>query len=240
MVTLAKPRVNVAELREREASLAAQLEDVRGRVAAYPELIQEARVQTVYAGPKRPGGDLTGAVRKLSEKERKDVASLRELQGDLAAVRSVLEREAQREAEHALAHVRTQDEQYRAAQSDVLKRAGTAFVDLVRAWGEFCAQVEEHAQTRENAARSLPPNLSQHLLAESAPLLLTPTPKTFEAFVRMMTDATLDPNKRGYREGVEGGGVRLDLRQALVGLTPDLRGQVRRAELPGNLTTTET
>ena len=146
----------------------------------------------------------------------------------------------QREAEEALVGVRARDGQYRAAQSDILRRAGTAFVDLVRAWGEFCAQVEEHARTREDAARSLPPNLSQHLRAESAPLLLTPTPKTFEAFVRMMTDATLDPNKRGYREGVEGGGVRLDLRQALVGLTPDLRGTLRRAELPGNFTTVET
>jgi hypothetical protein len=67
-------------------------------------------------------------------------------------------------------------------------------------------------------------NLASQLRAESAPLLVTPTPVTFKAFIRALTDATLDPNKRGYREGVEGGGIRLDVRQALVSLTPDLRG----------------
>lgn len=231
--------VNTDALRAHEAELEALLDDARARVQSYPDLLHAARERAVYAGKRRPGGDLTGEIRKLAEKEKKDVASLRELQGDLAAVRSVLAAEAQREAEESLARVRARDEQYRAAQADVVSKAAAAFVGLVEAWGEFCAQVEEHARTREDAVRSLPPNLSHHLRAESAPLLLTPTPKTFEAFVRMLTDATLDPNKRGYREGVEGGGVRLDLRQALVGLTPDLRGTLRRAELPGNFTTVE-
>jgi hypothetical protein len=39
-----------------------------------------------------------------------------------------------------------------------------------------------------------------------------------------IVDATLDPHDRGYRAGPQAGGLRLDDRQALVGLTPDLRG----------------
>jgi hypothetical protein len=97
---------------------------------------------------------------------------------------------------------------------------------------------EEHDRARAKVRRVLTPNLQHHLDAGGSPLALAPFPVTFAAFLRMLSDAAIDPEKRGYRAGVANGGTRLDDRDVLMSAVPDLRG-VRRAELSGHVSRVE-
>jgi hypothetical protein len=229
-------RVNTDNLRAHEAEIEEQLDDVRARVASYPDLLHAARERAVYAGKRRPGGDLTGEIRKLAEKERKDVASLRELQGELAAVQSVLAAEAQRQAEESLVEIREQDETFRERQTELVKEAGKVFASLVAIYNDLIESFEQHDQARDKVRRKLPPNLAEVLDAGGSFLAVSPTPVTFVSFLRMLREAATDSN---YRAGVAGGGVRFDERDVLVRAVPDLRGKIRRAELSGYTNRTE-
>jgi hypothetical protein len=147
----------------------------------------------------------------------------------------VIAAETQRQFEEALAGVHERDDRERERQAELIREAATAFTDLVNVYGRFVEAVEEHDREREQVRAKLPPNLQHHLDGAGSALLLAPFPVTFVAFVRMLSDAILDTSGRGYREGPLHGFVRLDEREALVALTPDLRGRVRRAELSGRV-----
>ena len=76
------------------------MDEARTRIALYPEQLHEARSRSIYAKPNvRPGAELNGEVARITAREKKDLASLNGLEGDLSAVRSVLAVEAQKESE---------------------------------------------------------------------------------------------------------------------------------------------
>jgi hypothetical protein len=94
MSTARKPKVDLAQLRAREAELAERVEATRTRLNEYSGLIAQARREAVYAGKARSGGELTGPVEMLRKKERQDASALPGLEGDLSAVRSVIAEES--------------------------------------------------------------------------------------------------------------------------------------------------
>ncbi len=239
MTVATKPKLDLDHLRNREAELAEQVEATRGRLSQYSSLIAEARREAVYAGKARPGGELGGSVRTLTDKEKKDATALIGLEGDLSATRSVIAEEVARLAEGELLEIREQDKRERDRQAELLRQAGAKFAELVGIFNELVEAVEEHDRSRTAAKHALPANLAAYLDAEGQALLLSPMPVTFAAFLRMLSDAMLDPNRRGYREGPRAGGIRLDDREALVELTPDLRETVRRPELGGQINRAE-
>jgi hypothetical protein len=102
MTAATKTKVDLDQLRSREAELAEQVEATRGRLSEYSTLIAEARREAVYAGKARPGGELGGSVRTLVDKDRKDATALIGLEGDLSAIRSVIAEESERLALEAI------------------------------------------------------------------------------------------------------------------------------------------
>jgi hypothetical protein len=106
MSTATKPKVDLDQLRAREAELAIRVEDTRNRLNEYSGLIAQARREAVYAGKARPGGELTGPVESLRKKERQDASALPGLEGDLSAVRSVIAEESARLASEETAEAR--------------------------------------------------------------------------------------------------------------------------------------
>src|SRR6266566_6313178 len=143
--TIERPKLEV--LRAKEAELAIEVDAVRARIAEYPELLHDARSRAVYAKPNvRPGAELNGEVAKITARERKDVAALNGLQGDLSAVRSVINAEAARLAEEETAEVRSQLAELNTKEEAIWKRAGEVFSALAGVWNELVEIVEEESQ----------------------------------------------------------------------------------------------
>jgi hypothetical protein len=247
MSIVTKAKVDLDQLRVREAELAEQVEATRGRLSEYSTLIAEARREAVYAGKARPGGELGGAVRTLIDKDRKDATALIGLEGDLSAVRSVIAEEAARQAEEATASARAQLAEFHVKEEAIYQRGGEAFAALASIWNELMEIAEE--ESRVAAANGLePPGI----------LSVEPVPSTFKSFLDLLYVAATDPTVHApphvqeLTETGNYGGVyetrpagtkttevrrRLDHGDRLHGLIPDLRGIVQRLSLSGNIPT---
>src|SRR2546430_1781473 len=143
--TIERPKLEV--LRAKEAELAIEVEAVRARIADYPDLLHDARSRAVYAKPNvRPAAELNGEVAKITARERKDVAALNGLQGDLSAVRSVINAEAARLAEEETAEARAQLEQLHKREEGVWTKAGELISALAGVWNELVEVVEEESR----------------------------------------------------------------------------------------------
>jgi hypothetical protein len=251
-------------LQVKQVELTAEVEEARARVAEYPALLQEAREKSWYASPqRRPGTELNGEVRKLTDREQKDLAKMRSLEQDLSALNAVVNEEATREAERSLIEVRKRDNQERTRQRELIKQAGEQFAELFDTYDDLLAAAEDHARIRDEARRTLPANLLAYLDSEGPALLLSPMPTTFQAFTRMLHEAATNPELRSepYVEPLIDAGVfstesgarvydvrtagtrlvdtrkRLDDRSILIELVPDLRSSVRRVQLGGRIPT---
>jgi hypothetical protein len=96
-------------LRAGEAELAVAVDETRARISLHPEQLHDARSKAIYAKPNvRTGAELNGEVAKITAREKKDLAALNGLEGDLSAVRSILAVEAQRESERTADAARKQ------------------------------------------------------------------------------------------------------------------------------------
>ena len=242
--TIERPKLEV--LRAKEAELAIEVEAVRARIADYPDLLHDARSRAVYAKPNvRPGAELNGEVAKITARERKDVAALNGLQGDLSAVRSVINAEAARLAEEEL-HKR---------EEGVWTKAGELISALAGVWNELVEVVEEESRVA-----------TSNRLEAPGVLAVEPVPATFKSFLLLLHVAATDPAVRAEphvqeltdtgifwsRDEALPGAVydtrpagtkttdvrrRLDEHDRLFHLTPDLRSVVRKLQLSGRVPT---
>ena len=170
-------------LAEQEARLSEEVDAARARIAEYPAQLQEAREKSWYSSPRaRPGSELNGEVAKITARERKDLAALNGLEGDLSAVRAVIATEAARLALEETAEARAQLEQLHAREEAVWTKAGVVFADLASIWNELTEIVEE--ESRVAAANRL-----------EAPgiLAIEPVPSNFKAFLSLLHVAATDP-----------------------------------------------
>jgi hypothetical protein len=98
----------------------------------------------VYAKPNvRPGAELNGEVAKITARERKDLAALTGLEGDLSAVRSVIAIEAARVAEEETAEARAQLTEFHEKEEAIWKQAAELFGELAGAWNAYVTLAEE-------------------------------------------------------------------------------------------------
>jgi hypothetical protein len=178
MTIATKTKVGLDQLRSREAELAEQVEATRSRLSEYSTLIAEARREAVYAGKARPGGELGGSVRTLTDKERKDATALIGLEGDLSATRSVIAEEAARLAEEATAEAREQLKQLNAREETVWQRAGELFGELAATWNDYIAVAEESDK------RSGESGIGAGVLA------VEPAPLSFRSFLLLLPTTT--------------------------------------------------
>jgi hypothetical protein len=263
---VAKPakQTLLERLQAKEIEATAEVEAARARLAAYPEQLREAREQSWYSSPQRkPGSELNGDVKKLIDREQIDLAKMRTLELDLSSLRSAIANEWVRQAERDLLEIRKKDQQERARQSELLKQASEMFVELFDTFNDLLAAAEDHARARAVARQALPEHLAGYLDSEGPALLLSPMPSTFLAFVRLLYGAATSDEVRSepyevqmidsgpirLESGVVVSGVRpagvelietrkrLDDRDILVELVPDLRGSVRKVQLGGNVST---
>ena len=117
-MTAIATRSKLELLQVREAELAIAVEETRARLSEYPALLHDARSRAIYQKPNvRPGAEISGEVAKLTAKERKEVASLNGLQGDLAAVRSLIVTESARVHEEETREAREASSSYCASRS---------------------------------------------------------------------------------------------------------------------------
>jgi hypothetical protein len=182
--TTERPKLEV--LRAKEAELAIEVDAVRARIAEYPDLLHDARSRAVYAKPNvRPGAELNGEVAKITARERKDVAALNGLEGDLSAIRSVINAEAARMAEEETAEARAQLEQLHKREEGVWVRAGELFGDLAGVWNELVEIVEEESQVA-----------TANRLEAPGVLAVEPVPPTFKSFLLLLHIASTDPEVR--------------------------------------------
>jgi hypothetical protein len=135
----------------------------------------------VYAGKARPGGELGGSVRTLTDKERKDATALVGLEGDLSATRSVIAEESERLALEATAEARAALEVLHTKEEAVWSRAGELIGQLAMTWNSLVEVVEEESQV---AAAS---GLDSHIPA------VEPVPSDFKAFLSLLSVAATDP-----------------------------------------------
>jgi hypothetical protein len=261
IATTQRPKLDV--LRAKEADLAIEVDAARARIAEYPELLHDARSRAVYAKPNvRPGSELNGEVAKITAGERKDLAALNGLEGDLSAVRSVIAVEAERVAEEETAEARAQLAELHEKEEMTWKRAGKLLGDLASVWNAYVDLAEE--EDRFATANGL---------EGSGVLAVEPTPATFKAFLLLLHQASTDETVRSEphteqlvdsgiygrrdehgnafldKDGRDIGGAiydsrvvgtrtietrhRLDARDVLFNVVPDLRSVVRALSLSG-------
>jgi hypothetical protein len=240
-------KVDLDQLRVREAELAEQVEATRDRLSEYSTLIAEARREAVYAGKARPGGELGGAVRTLVDKDRKDATALIGLEGDLSAVRSVIAEESERQALEATAAARQKLADLHAREEVVWTKAGERFGELAAAWNEYVALAEESSRLAHESG-----------LDPATALAVTPAPSSFLLWLLLLHTASTDAEVRApdhVQELTETGNYggtyqtmpagtkttsvrrRLDYGDRLHGIIPDLRGIVQGLSLSGNIPT---
>ncbi len=178
-MTAIADRLKLDVLRAKEAELAIEVDAARTRIAEYPAQLQEAREKSWYSSPKaRPGSELNGDVAKITARERKDVAALNGLEGDLSAVRSVIAVEAARVTEEEAAVARAQTQELHATEEAIWKRAGAAFADLAGVWNSYVQQVGESHQFA-----------SANGLENSGALAVNPHPGSFRDWLLLLLEA---------------------------------------------------
>jgi hypothetical protein len=246
-------------LQTREAELAIAVEEARARIAAYPEQLHEARSRAIYAKPNvRPGAELNSEVNKLNAKEKKDLDGLRALEADLSACRGVLAIEAQRVTEEATAEARAQLAKLHDQEEAVWKRGSELFASLADVWNELVEIIE----TEDRFVQANKLEGSGVLAVEPTPatfktfLLLLHTASTDEEvraapFIEQLSDTGIFG--RRDESGNDIGGAmydtrpagtrtietrrRLDARDVLFNVVPDLRSVVRALSLSGRVPT---
>jgi hypothetical protein len=244
-------------LQAKEAELVIEVDAARARIALYPEQLHEARSRAIYAKPNvRPGAELNGEVAKLNAKERKDVEGLRSLEADLSACRGVLAIEAQRVTEEETAEARKQLELLHQQEVAVWKRGSELFASLADVWNELVDIIE----TEDRFVQANGLEGSGVLAVEPTPatfksLLLLLHSAATDADVRSAphTEQLVDTGIYGRRDenGNDIGGAfydtrpagtrtietrrRLDERDVLYNVVPDLRSVVRRLSLSGRV-----
>jgi hypothetical protein len=253
--TTERPKLDV--LRAKEAELAIEVDAAHARIAEYPQLLHDARSRAVYAKPNvRPGAELNGEVAKITARERKDLGALNGLEGDLSAVRSVIAVEAARVAEEETAAARAQQAEYRDQEEAVWNRAGELIGELATVWNDYVQVAEEEDRLAQASGLAG----SGILAIEPAPstfkafLLLLLSAST-DADVRSEphTEQFVDSGIYGRRDsdGNDIGGAvydtrivgtrtretrrRLDERDVLYHVVPDLRSVVRKLSLSGRV-----
>jgi hypothetical protein len=249
-----KPKVNLEQLRARETELAQRVEDTRERLSQYSWLIAEARREAVYAGKARPGGELTGPVETLRKKERQDAAALPGLEGDLSAVRSVIEEESTRLALEKTAEVRKQLAELHEQEEAAWTKAGEVVAQLANHWNAYVDLVERESKLAQESG-----------LDGSEALAVTPAPLSFKAWLLLLHRVATDPEVRAEphviamtETGIYGNGHggasyetrpagtqttevrrRLDHADRLHRLIPDLRSVIHALSLSGRIPTSE-
>jgi hypothetical protein len=251
MTVATKTKVDLDELRSREAELAEKVEDKRASLSEYPAKIAEANLDAVYAG-KRPLAQLNSPLQKLRDAEKKDVTTLVNLEGELSAVRSVIAVEAARVAEEETAAARALSQELHAKEEAIWKQAGGLLGELSEAWNAYVSLAEE--EDRFASAKGLD---------SSTALAVVPAPLSFRSFLLLLHRAATDPEVRlePYEEQLidagtfrtDQGGVVYDVRPAgtrqvevrrkldyadrLHDLIPDLRNVVHKLQLSGRIST---
>jgi hypothetical protein len=255
MTVATKTRVDLDQLRSREAELAEKVEATRSRLSEYPVKIVEANLELVYAG-KRPLTQLNSPLQKLRDAEKKDVTTLVTLEGELSAVRTVIAEEAQRVTEEETAEARRQLEQLHKQEEGVYQRAGELFASLADVWNELVEIIESEDRFVQASK-----------LEGSGVLAVEPTPANFKTFLLLLhtaataedvrsaphTEEIVDSGIYGRRDkdGNDIGGAtydtktvgtrtretrrRLDERDVLFNAVPDLRSVVRALSLSGRV-----
>jgi hypothetical protein len=240
-------------LRAKEAELAIEVDAARARIAEYAAQLQEAREKSWYSSPKRrPGSELNGEVAKITARERKDLAALNGLEGDLSAVRSVIAAEAARVTEEETAEARERLGQLHTEETAIWKQAGELFGELASVWNKYVDLAEEEDRFA-----------TANVLDGSSALAVVPAPLSFKSFLLLLHRAATDPEVRlePYVEQLidagpfrtEHGGVAYDVRPAgtrqvevrrkldyadrLHDLIPDLRSIVHKLQLVGPVPT---
>jgi hypothetical protein len=249
--TAERPKLDV--LRAKEAELAIEVDAARARIAEYPALLHDARSRAVYAKPNvRPGSELNGEVAKITARERKDLAALNGLEGDLSAVRSVIAVEAARMAEEKTAEARAQLKQLHTREEELWTRGGELVGKLADAWNQYVDLAEEEDKLAQKNG-----------LDGSGALAVVPAPLCFKSWLLLLHAAATDPAVRAdpYEEQLidagafrtEHGNVVYDVKPAgtrqvdvrrkldsgdrLHDLIPDLTAIVRALQLTGQIAT---
>jgi hypothetical protein len=256
-MTAIAERSKLELLQAREAELAIAVDEAQARIAAYPEQLHEARSRAIYAKPNvRPGAELNSEVSKLNAKEKKDLDGLRALEADLSACRGVLAIEAQRVAEEATTSDRAQLAKLHDQEETVWKRGSELFASLADVWNELVEIVE----TEDRFVQANKLEGSGVLAVEPTPasfkafLLLLHTASTdeevrAEPFVEQLSDTGIfgrrdengnDLGGATYDSRVVGTRTietrhRLDARDRLFSIVPDLRSVVRALSLSGRV-----
>jgi hypothetical protein len=244
-------------LQAKEAELAIAVDEARARIAEYPALLHDARSRAIYAKPNvRPGAELNGEVAKLNAKERKDLDGLRSLEADLSACRGLVATEAARVHEEETAEARKQLELLQEQEKDVWTKAGELFASLADVWNDLVEIIE----TEDRLVQASKLEGFGVLAVEPTPanfrafLLLLHTAAIAED-VRSAphTEQLVDTGIYGRRDenGHDVGGAiydtrvvgtrtletrrRLDERDVLFNVVPDLRSVVRALNLSGRV-----
>jgi hypothetical protein len=257
MSVATKTKVDLDQLRSREAELTEQVEAKRAQLSEYPAKIAEANLDAVYAG-KRPLAQLNSPLQKLRDAEKKDVTTLVNLEGELSAVRSVIAVEAARVAEEETAEAREQTAELHAKEEAIWRQAAELLGELAGAWNAYVTLAEE-----EDKFASL------NRLEGPGVLAVEPAPLTFRSFLLLLLAASTDADVRaepfteqladigafGRRDeqGNDIGGAvyevrpagtrqvetrrKLDYGDRLYHVVPDLRSIVHKLQLSGRVPT---
>jgi chaperonin cofactor prefoldin len=135
MTVATTERTRLETLQEQEVKLAEQVEQLREKIATYPDRIAKERESAWYAKPsKRPLAQLNSPLQKLLDAEKGDVATLNGLQQDLSAVRNVIQQEDVRVREQEIAEARAALEVLHVKEEGIWKRAGEAFAEMASVW----------------------------------------------------------------------------------------------------------
>jgi hypothetical protein len=182
MTVAEKPRkLDLDQLRAREAELVEKVDVTRSRLDEYPAKIAEENRELVYAG-KRPLTQLNSPLQKLRDAERKDATTLTTLGGELSAIRSVIAEESERLALEATAEARAALEVLHVKEEAAWQRGGELLGELAGAWNSLVEIVEEESQVA-----------TSNRLEAPGILAVEPVPSTFKAFLSLLHVAATDP-----------------------------------------------
>jgi hypothetical protein len=181
MTVATEMKVDLDQLRAREGELVEKVEAKRTSLDEYPAKIAEENRNLVYAG-KRPLTQLNSPLQKLLDAQKKDATTLTTLEGELSAVRSVIEVEAIRQSEEETAEARVQIAEMHVKEEAIWKQASEAFAEMASVWNKYVSQAEESSKfAHENG------------LDPSTALAVVPAPLSFRSWLLLLHVASTDP-----------------------------------------------
>jgi hypothetical protein len=210
----------------------ADRDKLQAELAALPQKIEEAVDVAIRENPDRSPFQRGLPAFQLRARQRELETSLANLNAEIPIRERHAKEEADREAQAEYQRLLDRAAGYAPAQAELWKEF-VARIEEARSLYDQIADSVEEADAFDQEVRHSMTYVNGENESEWATTIrpaVRPMPATFGMALEVVWQTAADPTRKGYRD-TEGGGLRMDEDYFLVGITPDLRDQLRTLQV---------